>query len=561
MRGSSWPELLSSADPFRDEPPAVSGYADYVARGGTLDEAQYLRLSSAFVADLIADTRPESLIRQAKELLVWFSIRSDHRTELPVAPYVPSLGDAARIATDFCPIAANEAADRVLGPLAAGLDPTDPAHRATLLAAVAQHAFMLPDGGGRSAQSGFDPGKSAYDQWALRRPRPNAEERAAMRAVFRAPYSAWILHRRVGDKWILDDLVGLTPASVPGEPVHIGEVGAPLREPRAGDTLVARVVRGPDGWVAFGGIVLPSGPPRRKIKTWVHVELLRGRLNHRSLTVDRLLRRRGHVLARRVCEWAWLSGDDDPYGLGPLYDLEYVDHTEDVDHYADLAYDSEGPVAELGCGTGRLLLAIAATGIPVHGIDRSTTMLTQLQGKLASQGAGIRGRVTFEPGDFQTWQPQRKYPLVLLPFNAIHHCRHRDEVLAMLAVVRSALAPGGIFALDCYLPDLELYDREPDKKFEERIFEDPRTGERLHSWEQGWWDAVTQIHHVVYVYQHEDGSEERAHLQFSMYNLAELRRIFSKAGFEIISEASDFKGAPLEEASLKWVGVLRLRPD
>ncbi len=557
MKNVSWPERTSRTDPFHDEPPARSGFEDYQRRGGTATEEQYERLANELVAALSSGGRPESIQQQARALLVWGPARPDRRTELPPAPYIPKVDDVARIAADFCPIAATEAADRILGPLALALDPAIPEHRTTQLAALAHHVFMLPDGSGRKVGRSFDPGKSSFEQWLRRKPRPSAAERGALRAVYRAPYSAWILHRQVGDEWILEDLVGLTPPSVPTEPVQIGPIGCPIREARPGDTLLARVVRGPDGWRAFAPIAIPGGPPRHKIQTWVHTELIRGRLTQRSLTVERLLRRRGHVLARRICEWAWIAGDDDPYGLGPLYDLEYVNHTEDLRHYTDLAIESDGPVLELGCGTGRLLLSIAAMGFAVHGVDRSATMLAQLDEKLARQGAGIRSRVTFGRGDFQTWTPNRQYPLVLLPFNAIHHCRHRDEMVAMLGVVRRALAPGGIFALDCYLPDLELYDRDPDQRFEERIFEDPRTGARLRSWEQGWWDTKTQIHHVVYVYCHEDGREERAHLQFSMYELDELRATFTEAGFEIVNEASDFSGGALLADSLKWVGVLR----
>lgn len=557
MRKASWPEHSFAADPFHDEPAARSGYEDYVARGGTEDRDRYEHLAKAFIADLSAGARPHDLEMQARVLLVWAPPHNDRRTELPSAPWIPSEGDAARIAADFCPIASAEAADRILGPLALTLDAHTREHRACLLAAFAQHAFLLADGAGRELGRSFDPGSSGYDQWIRRKPRPSAERRAAMRAVFRAPYSAWILHRRVGELWVVDDLVGLAAGSVPTEPIDIRVPGLPIREARPGDTLLARLVRGPDGWVAFAPIVIPGGPPRQKVQTWMHAELLRGRLTKRSLTVDALLRRRGHVLARRVCEWAWVAGDDDPYGLGPLYDLEYVDHTEDMDFYTDLAHEAQGPVVELGCGTGRLLLALAAAGIQVHGVDRSPTMLNQLKEKLARQGLGIRGRVTFGAGDFQTWKPNRRYPLVLLPFNAIHHCRHRDEVLAMLAVVRSAMAPDGLFALDCYLPDLELYDRDPDQRFEERIFEDPRTGDRLHSWEQGWWDDRTAVHHVIYVYRDDEGREERAHLQFSMYELDELRELFREGGFELVSEARDFTGSPLLAGSLKWVGVLR----
>src|SRR5690606_2228494 len=156
---------------------------------------------------------------------------------------------------------------------------------------------------------------------------------------------------------------------------------------------------------------------------------------------------------------------------------------------------------ELGCGTGRLSVALARAAIEVHGVDLSEAMLATLEAKVARQPLRVRQRIRWSRGDYRTFQAEPVHPLVIVPFNALHHCRDTDELVAALACARKAVAPGGRLAFDCYVPDLALYDRDPDTRHEPRTFVHPTTGRTLRSWEQGWWDAETRVHHVVYVYE------------------------------------------------------------
>ena len=251
--------------------------------------------------------------------------------------------------------------------------------------------------------------------------------------------------------------------------------------------------------------------------------------------------------------------DDDPYADGALYDLEYADHHEDVPWYVLQARRSRGPVLELGCGTGRLTVPIAQAGVQITGVDRATPMLETLRGKLGAESDEVRSRVALLEGDYETLEPGGPFGAVLWPFNAMHHCAGPDAVVAVLRAALGWVKPRGLLALDCYLPDLDLYDRDPEARFEPRAFRDPRSGQPMESWEQGWWDADAHVHHVLYVYRHPDGREERTRLQLRMYPLAEVRRMLAVAGWELEHESRDFSGAPLEEDALKYVAIARRR--
>jgi ubiquinone/menaquinone biosynthesis C-methylase UbiE len=138
--------------------------------------------------------------------------------------------------------------------------------------------------------------------------------------------------------------------------------------------------------------------------------------------------------------------------LAPHYDALYAvmrDPSGDAAFYRALAQEIGGPVLELGCGTGRVLLPIAALGIPCVGLDASPAMLAVLRAKNPPPNVElVEARMeAFDLG-------ARKFPLVTCPFRAFQHLLTVDAQLAALANVRRHLAPGGAFALDVFDPKL-----------------------------------------------------------------------------------------------------------
>jgi len=74
------------------------------------------------------------------------------------------------------------------------------------------------------------------------------------------------------------------------------------------------------------------------------------------------------------------------------YDEAYASEEglDDLEFYVDMAKASGGPVLELACGTGRILLPIAREGIAIHGVDNSLPMLSVLQDKLRQEPKEVR---------------------------------------------------------------------------------------------------------------------------------------------------------------------------
>src|SRR5262245_30609087 len=92
------------------------------------------------------------------------------------------------------------------------------------------------------------------------------------------------------------------------------------------------------------------------------------------------------------------------------YDDAYAAKADlvDIPFYLDLAQRIGGPVLELGCGTGRVLLPIARAGVSIHGVDSSASMLEVLHRRIAAESPQVQGLVVIHQGDFRTFQTGAK---------------------------------------------------------------------------------------------------------------------------------------------------------
>ena len=123
---------------------------------------------------------------------------------------------------------------------------------------------------------------------------------------------------------------------------------------------------------------------------------------------------------------------DFPYDdWADIYDAVYADLTHDIDFYVEQARACGGPVLELGCGTGRVSLAIAAAGIDVTGIDISPRMIAAAQAK--AERRGLSERCIFQSGDMADPQIADRFPLVIMPFRSFQSMLTVEEQRMALA--------------------------------------------------------------------------------------------------------------------------------
>lgn len=255
----------------------------------------------------------------------------------------------------------------------------------------------------------------------------------------------------------------------------------------------------------------------------------------------------------RLADARVAAGASGQYVDAELYDTRYGRRASDVRFYVGLA-KKHAPVLELGTGTGRIAIAIARAGKAITGAELSREMLERARERVARAPAAVRGRITLVPGDLRSLRLEKRFRLVLAPFNVFMHLYERKDVERALATVRAHLAPGGRFALDVVNPPLvELGDPgglHPGQRV--------RVGGRAYRERERYeYDHVRQIELI------ETRFERRDHrfstlLSHRHFFPAELEALLHYNGFAIEARYGDYARRPLTSASPNQVVVARV---
>ena len=122
---------------------------------------------------------------------------------------------------------------------------------------------------------------------------------------------------------------------------------------------------------------------------------------------------------------------------GDIYDLILGEISYGLDFYINLARGSAGPVLDVACGTGRVLLHCLEAGVDIEGVDLFEPMLERLRRKAADRGLVP----TLHQADMSQLALGRQFDLVMIPFNAVIHNMTQAAQLACFEGCRRHLLP------------------------------------------------------------------------------------------------------------------------
>jgi len=200
--------------------------------------------------------------------------------------------------------------------------------------------------------------------------------------------------------------------------------------------------------------------------------------------------------------------------IARIYDPWSRTVVEDVPFYLEEAQRSGGPVLELGVGTGRIAVPIAASGIGVVGVDLSAGML-----EVARERADLAGAVVdLRLGDMRDPPVEGVFPLVLIPFRSLLHMETDADRRAVLRVARRLVAPEGRLIFDVFAPDAEDI-AETHGRWLER---EPGIWERA-----DWNDATRTL--ILRV----RGADGEAEMSLAWLSVPEWRGLLADEGFEL----------------------------
>jgi SAM-dependent methyltransferase len=224
--------------------------------------------------------------------------------------------------------------------------------------------------------------------------------------------------------------------------------------------------------------------------------------------------------------------------LARLYDLDLHDDPGDLDLYLALAERADGRVLELAAGTGRLAVQLAEAGHPVTAVDLDPSMLDR--GRARATTAGLPpDRLTFVEADLLDLRlPEAgTFGLAFIALNSIMLLASRDAQRRAIQTLAAHLAPGGVAAVDAWLPDADDLARFDGRVMLEWPRTDPETGAVVTKAGSAQHDAATNTVELTAIY--EEGRQGEAprrwvrHDRLRLISADELAAFAEDAGLRV----------------------------
>jgi SAM-dependent methyltransferase len=220
---------------------------------------------------------------------------------------------------------------------------------------------------------------------------------------------------------------------------------------------------------------------------------------------------------------------------------------QDVVFFVEMARQSAGPVLELGCGTGRVLIPAARAGVEIVGLDSSSKMLGVCREKLALEPDEVQSRVKLAKGDMRRFDLNKRFHLVMIPFRPFQHLLSVEDQMRCLACVHKHLIDEGKLVLDVFNPSVPYLAGKED--LTELMGEEPefvmpdgrRVRRRFHVRSRDWFNQVQDLE-LIYEVAHPDGREDRLVHSTRMRHLFrfEAEHLLSRCGFQVEALYADY---------------------
>jgi Methyltransferase domain len=208
-----------------------------------------------------------------------------------------------------------------------------------------------------------------------------------------------------------------------------------------------------------------------------------------------------------------------------------------VDFLAGLA--GGGAALELGIGTGRIALPLAARGVRVSGIDLSEAMVAQLREKPGGEAIPVT------IGDFATSRVEGTFALAYLVFNTISNLTSQEAQVACFENVSRHLEAGGRFVIEVEVPELRRLP--PGETVRPFMVSSTRLG-----FDE--FDVASQglVSHHFWL---EDGTWRNVSMPFRYVWSSELDLMARIAGMTLVERWSGWRREPFTSESRKHISV------
>ncbi len=239
-------------------------------------------------------------------------------------------------------------------------------------------------------------------------------------------------------------------------------------------------------------------------------------------------------------------GPASPFDNAELYDVLFGDLEFDRSFYLELARTAGGPVLEVACGSGRILIPCLQAGVSIDGIDNSGAMIEALLCKAAA--LGLHPRV--HQADMRDFALPDRYALIFIAFNGFVHALTTEEQLKTLQTCRDHLMPGGKLVFNTFYPGLEILAGAQGVPVFEHEARHPATGLPVRIYDTRTLNRVEQIQYSSIEIQELDAegqlkASHRSETSMRWTFKPEMELLLRVSGFSHWRICGSFDGRPL----------------
>ena len=210
-----------------------------------------------------------------------------------------------------------------------------------------------------------------------------------------------------------------------------------------------------------------------------------------------------------------------------VYDISLpVPPAEEYAFFRSYATETNEPILEPMCGSGRFLLPLLQEGFNIQGFDASTHMLAALRAKADKLGLAPQVSLAF----IETFESTQQYGLIFIPSGSFNLITNRDDVALALKKFYALLSPHGTLVIEIITK--AATPKDPGTWRRER-WERPDGGFIIaSSCEEPPIDNVTLTHctHDLVIENKVIRSEQET-FRIRLYDVAEFQQLLFDAGF------------------------------
>jgi SAM-dependent methyltransferase len=243
---------------------------------------------------------------------------------------------------------------------------------------------------------------------------------------------------------------------------------------------------------------------------------------------------------------------EDFYADPLLYDLMFPAEPY-ARFYTEEARRADGPVLELACGTGQLLVPIARNGLRAVGLDLSSTMLDAARERARSASAVVE----LSLADMRSFDLGEQFALVFVARNSLLHLHSAEDLISSFDRIRRHLRPGGVFIFDIFNPRVDILARQPHQRYPLMRISHPARGEVVVEATSDY-DAATQVNRATWYFSQVGAPDFlTAPLHLRSIFPQELPLLLAAGGLRLAARYGNFPRAPFSSSSVRQLCICR----